>query len=59
MRNGLKLIQDDESGRTEIDDPTEYAEFSVKLSDETIEELESLEEFALMAEQRLGMLIVG
>lgn len=59
MRNGLKLIQDDQSGRAEIDDPKEYAEFSVKLSDQAIEEIKTLEESALMAEQRLGMLLVG
>ena len=59
MSDGLKLMQDDQSGRTEIVDPNEYAEFSVKLSEEAIEEIKSLEESSLMAEQRLGMFLVG
>ena len=59
MDNGFNSLHEDLSGRVELTNPAEIAEFTLKPSQEAVSEVERLEESALMAEQRLGMILVG
>lgn len=59
MDNGFKSLPEDLSGRVELTDPAEIAEFTLRPSQAAVIEVERLEESALMAEQRLGMILVG
>lgn len=59
MDNGFKCLPGDLSGRVELTDPDDIAQFTLRPSKEAVDEVERLEESALMAEQRLGMILVG
>lgn len=59
MDNGFKSLPEDHSGRVELTDPVEIAQYTLHPSQKAVDEVERLEESALMAEQRLGMLLVG
>jgi len=59
MDNGIKKLPEEQIGRVEIDDPTEFEQFTLRPSKKAVDEIERLEESALMAEQRLGMFLVG
>ena len=52
-------LPDDQAGRVVIDDPEEYKKFALRPTKEAVEQIERLEESALMAEQRLGMFLLG
>ena len=56
---GFKNLPEDLSGRVELTDPAEIAHFTLRPSQEAVSEVERLEESALIAEQRLGMILVG
>jgi hypothetical protein len=57
--NSSTKLPDDQAGRVVIDDPTEYEKFALRPTKEVVERIEQLEESALMAEQRLGMFLIG
>ena len=59
MDNGFHSLPEDVWGRVELTDPTEIAVFTLRPSEDAVKEVERLEESALMAEQRLGMIRVG
>ncbi len=59
MDNGFKSLPEDTSGRVELTAPSEIAQFTLRPTQEAVDEVERLEESALMAEQRLGMILVG
>lgn len=59
MDNGFNSLPEDVWGRVELTDPTEIAVFTLRPSEDAVKEVERLEESALMAEQRLGMIRVG
>ena len=59
MDNGFNSLPEDVWGRVELTDPTEIAVFTLRPSEHAVKEVERLEESALMAEQRLGMIRVG
>ena len=59
MDNGFRNLSEDQSGRVELTDPAEIAKFTLRPSPEAVDQVEKLEQSALMAEQRLGMMLVG
>lgn len=59
MDQRLKSLPYDQSGRVELTDPREIAHFTLRPSEGAMKEIKRLEESALMAEQRLGMFLVG
>lgn len=59
MDNGISGSAQHQSGRVVIEDPAEFERFTLRPSPEAVKQIEKLEESALMAEQRLGMFLVG
>jgi len=59
MDNGIRMLEPEQSGRVEIEDPVEFERFTLRPSEKAVEAILELEESALMAEQRLGMFVVG
>jgi len=56
---GIKKLPEDQAGRVELVEQNEIEKFTLRPSPRAVEEIARLEESALMAEQRLGMFLVG
>ena len=59
MKNGIKLLADNTYGRVEISNRKECKHVNLRPSKKAVEEIKTLEEQTLAAEQRLGNFLAG